>query len=333
LCDLPRAADATGAGLRGGQVSGNDRIVFEDVSKFYGEILGVNRVNLSIPPGVTSLVGPNGSGKTTLMNLMTGLVRPTRGRIQVLGCDPSEPEKLFKILGYSTQFDSFPKGLTGFQFISSYLRLAGIDSKTAEELAWRAIERVNLKEAAGRNVAGYSKGMRQRIRLAQALCHSPRVLVLDEPMNGLDPLARAEMMALFRAAAGEGCYVIISSHILHEVDDLSDQVILLSNGYVVAEGAIHSVRDEIREHPAQILIRCDRPRDLAAKMLESEQTIEVRIHNDEHGLLIKTKDADRFYLALNHIALNGIQIESVAPADDDVNSVYEYLIGNDEVAR
>ncbi len=311
----------------------SDRIVFEGVSKFYGEILGVNRVNLSIPPGVTSLVGPNGSGKTTLMNLMTGLVRPTRGRVEVLGLDPSEPEKLFTIVGYSTQFDSFPKGLTGFQFVSSYLRLRGSDSETADHLAWRAIERVNLADAAGRNVAGYSKGMRQRIRLAQALCHNPRVLVLDEPLNGLDPLARAEMIALFRSAAADGCYVILSSHILHEVDAISDQVILLSNGYVVAEGPIHSVRDEIREHPAQILIRCDRPRDLASKMMESEHTIEVRIHNDERGLLIKTRDADGFYLMLNHIALNGVEIESVAPADDDVNSVYEYLIGNDEVVR
>jgi ABC-2 type transport system ATP-binding protein len=311
----------------------HDRIVFEDVSKFYGEILGVNRVNLSIPPGVTSLVGPNGSGKTTLMNLMTGLVRPTRGRIQVLGVSPDEPERLFRILGYSTQFDAFPKGLSGFQFVYSYLRLAGNDSQTATQLAWSAIDRVNLREAAARNVGGYSKGMRQRIRLAQALCHNPRVLVLDEPLNGLDPLARAEMIELFRLAAADGCYVIISSHILHEVDAISDQVILLSNGYVVAEGQIQGVRNEIREHPAQILIRCNHPRDLASKMMESEQTMEVRIHNDERGLLIKTKDADRFYLMLNHIALNGIEIESVAPADDDVNSVYEYLIGNDEVTR
>lgn len=310
-----------------------DRIIFEDVSKFYGEILGVNRVNLSIPPGVTSLVGPNGSGKTTLMNLMTGLVHPTRGRIEILGLHPNEPERLFQILGYSTQFDSFPKGLTGFQFVAAYLRVAGMDSQTADQLAWRAIDRVNLTEAAHRNVAGYSKGMRQRIRLAQALCHNPRVLVLDEPLNGLDPLARAEMIALFRSVATDGCYVIISSHILHEVDAISDQVILLSNGYVVAEGQIHNVRSEIREHPAQILIRCDRPRDLAAKMMESEHVIEVRIHNDERGLLIKTRDADSFYLMLNHIALNGVEIESVAPADDDVNSVYEYLIGADEVVR
>jgi ABC-2 type transport system ATP-binding protein len=311
----------------------NERIAFADVSKFYGEILGVNRVNLTIPPGVTSLVGPNGSGKTTLMNLMTGLVRPTRGRIRVLGHDPGEPEKLFRILGYSTQFDSFPKGLTGFQFVYSYLRLGGRDSKTAAQLAWRAIERVNLTDAAVRNIASYSKGMRQRIRLAQSFCHDPKVLVLDEPLNGLDPLLRAEMIALFRSLAAGGSYVIISSHILHEVDAISDQVILLSNGYVVAEGQIHSVRNEIREHPAQILIRCDRPRDLASKMMESEHTIEVRIHRDERGVLIKTRDVDGFYLRLNHIVLNGIEIESVAPADDDVGSVYEYLIGSDEVAR
>jgi ABC-2 type transport system ATP-binding protein len=311
----------------------NDRIIFEDVSKFYGEILGVNRVNLSIPPGITSLVGPNGSGKTTLMNLMTGLVRPTRGRIQVLDYKTDDPENLFRILGYSTQFDAFPKGLTGFQFVYSYLRLAGRDSESAEQLAWRAIERVNLVDAAKRNIGGYSKGMRQRIRLAQALSHDPKVLVLDEPLNGLDPLARSEMIAAFRSTATQGCYVIISSHILHEVDVISDQVILLSNGYVVAEGQIQNVRSEIQEHPTQILIRCNRPRELAAKMFEYEHTIEVSIHKDERGLLLKTRDADRFYLALNQLALNGIDIESIAPADDDVLSVYEYLIGNEEAVR
>jgi ABC-2 type transport system ATP-binding protein len=311
----------------------NDRIIFEDVSKFYGEILGVNRVNLSIPPGITSLVGPNGSGKTTLMNLMTGLIRPTQGRIEVLGLKTDDPEKLFKMVGYSTQFDAFPKGLTGFQFVCSYLRLSGWDAANAEQSAYQAIERVGLLEAAKRNIAGYSKGMRQRIRLAQALAHDPKVLVLDEPLNGLDPLARSEMIAMFRHAAAQGCYVIISSHILHEVDVISDQVVLMSNGYVVAEGAIHSVRSEIREHPTQILIRCDRPRELAAKLIGSENTIEVSVHKDGRGLLLKTRDADSFYLALNEVALNGIEIESVAPADDDVLSVYEYLIGSDEVVR
>jgi len=311
----------------------NDRIIFEDVSKFYGEILGVNRVNLSIPPGITGLVGPNGSGKTTLMNLMTGLVKPSRGRIQVLGIATDDPENLFKLVGYSTQFDAFPKGLTGFQFIYSYLCLTGMLQPDAERTAWQAIERVNLVDAASRKIAAYSKGMRQRVRLAQALAHNPKVLVLDEPLNGLDPLARSEMIAVFRASAAAGCYVIISSHILHEVDVISDQVILLSNGYVVAEGQIQSVRNEIQEHPTQILIRCDRPRDLAARLFQSEYMIEASIHKDERGVLLKTRDADRFYLAINQLALDGIQIESIAPADDDVLSVYEYLIGNEEVVR
>ena len=178
-----------------------------------------------------------------------------------------------------------------------------------------------------------AKACARRIRLAQALAHDPKVLILDEPLNGLDPLARSEMIAMFRWAASQGSYVIISSHILHEVDVISDQVVLMSNGYVVAEGAIQDVRSEISEHPTQILIRCNRPRELAAKVMASTDTMEVTVHKDERGILLKTKNADEFYLSLNKIALNGIEIESVAPADDDVLSVYEYLIGSDEVAR
>ncbi len=240
-------------------MSGNDCILLDNVSRFYGEVLGVNRVTLSIPPGITSLVGPNGSGKTTLMNLMTGLVRPTYGQIRVLGIAPCEPQKLFRLVGYSTQFDSFPRGLTGFQFIRSFLRFFGYSGAASLELAGKAIDRVGLTEAADRKIAGYSKGMRQRIKLAQAIAHDPKVLVLDEPLNGLDPLVRAETIALFRKFAAEGRHVIVSSHVLHEVELISDRVILLAGGYVVAEGQIHGVRTEIQEHPMQILIRCDRP--------------------------------------------------------------------------
>lgn len=310
------------------------RIVFEDVSKFYGDVLGVNRVNLSIPPGITSLVGPNGSGKTTLMNLITGLVRPTRGRISVLGIAPDQPEDLFRVLGYCTQFDSFPRGMTGYQFVDSFLRLFGYPRAHARDLAEQAIERVGLADSAGRKIAGYSKGMRQRIKLAQAICHNPTVLVLDEPLNGLDPLIRAETIALFRSLAGEGRHLLISSHVLHEVDVISDQVVLLTSGYVVAEGKIHSVRDEILEHPMQILIRCNNPTELASQVFQRDcAAVEARIHNDGMGLLVKTRDADRFYLMLNHIAQNGINIESVAPADDDVLSVYEYLVGTEESTK
>lgn len=304
-------------------------IVFDDVSKFYGEILGVNRVNLSIAPGITSLVGPNGSGKTTLMNLMTGLLRPTRGKISILGISPDEPEKLFRELGYCSQFDSFPKGMTGFEFTKAFLGVHGYRRKEANQLAWRALERVGLTDAAQRKVAGYSKGMRQRIRLAQAIAHQPVVMILDEPLNGLDPMARAEVIRLFRQLADEGMHLIISSHILHEVDMMSDRVVLLNNGYVVAEGEIHGVRDEMEEHPMQILIRCDRPSTLAARVFDQDSVVEARVHDDRHGLFVKTRDADNFYLLLNRIVLeNELHIESIAPVDDDLSAVYQYLIGS-----
>ena len=311
----------------------NERIVFEDVSKFYGDVLGVNRVDLSISPGITSLVGPNGSGKTTLMNLMTGLIQPSRGHISVLGVPPRDPERLFRFTGYCTQFDSFPRGLTGYQFVHSYLRLFGHAPSDSEKLAREAIERVHLADAADRRIAGYSKGMRQRIKLAQAIAHHPKVLVLDEPLNGLDPLMRSETIALFRELAGRGLHLIISSHVLHEVDLISDQVIMLSNGYVIAEGQIREVRSEIHEQPMQILIRCGNPRALASLLFEQNHVAEARIHADGGGLLVKTRDADRFYLGLNHIAQNGIEIESVVPADDDVLSVYEYLIGTEDSTK
>lgn len=311
----------------------NQQIVFDNVSKFYGDVLGVNRITLSIPPGITSLVGPNGSGKTTMMNLMTGLLQPSRGTINVLGVSPHHPEQLFRQVGYCTQFDSFPRGFTGYRFVYSFLRLYGCTHQEAEEFTWRAIERVNMVEAAHRKIAGYSKGMRQRIKLAQSTCHGPSVLILDEPLNGLDPLVRAEVIALLRSLAEEGMHIIISSHVLHEVDMISDQVIMLSNGYVIAEGKIRGVRDELDEQPMQVVVRCKSPVKLAAKVFEQDSVVEARVHKDGKGLLIKTREPDKFYLLMNRLALNGIGIESVMPADDDVNSLYEYLIGTEEVVR
>jgi ABC-2 type transport system ATP-binding protein len=305
-------------------------IVFEDVSKFYGEVLGVNRVNLQIAPGITSLVGPNGSGKTTLMNLMTGLLKPTGGRISVLGMSPNDPEKMFRKVGYCSQFDSFPRGATAREFISFYLRVHGYTERQTADLTQAALERVSLVEAADRKVSGYSKGMRQRVRLAQSIAHNPSILVLDEPLNGLDPMARAEIIRLFRELAEAGMYLVISSHILHEVDMMSDSVVQMHNGYVVAEGDVHGVRDEIDEHPVQILVRCDRPQVLAARLFENEHTVEARIHDDRQGLFVKTRRPDDFYLLLNKVVTEqDIQVESVAPADDDLNAVYQYLITSD----
>ena len=303
-------------------------ITFSGVSRFYGEVLGINGVNLTIPPGLTSLVGPNGSGKTTLMNLMTGLIGPTKGEIRVLGLSPSQPEQLQCILGYCCQFDAFPKALTGYQFLHAFLRLRGMSNAECERRSWAALQMVSMTEAADRPVAAYSKGMRQRVKLAQAIAHEPKVLVLDEPLNGLDPMARAETIALFRDWSERGRHVIVSSHILHEVDRISDQVIMLSQGYVVAEGQIQGVRSEVKDQPMQILIRCDQPHALAARLFQQDNVVEAKIHADGKGLLLRTTDADGFYLLLNRVVVeSGLEVESVAPADDDVNSVYQYLIG------
>lgn len=308
----------------------NDRILFDNVSKFYGEVLGVNRVSLNIPPGVTTLVGPNGSGKTTLMNLMTGLVQPSRGHVSVLGVTPGDPDRFFRQVGYCTQFDSFPRRLTGWQFLLDSLLLHGMSEADAWRLAGEAMERVRLGDAASRRIESYSKGMRQKIRFAQAIAHHPRVLVLDEPLNGLDPMARAESLALFQELSRLGMHLVISSHILDEVDRISNRVILITGGYIVAEGDIHQVRREVRDKPMQVLIRCDQPELLASRMFTSNHCVEARLHGDGKGVFLRTADIDEFYRLLNQIAVEGaVSIETVAPADDDTLAIYQYLIGSD----
>ncbi len=304
-----------------------DAVTFQDVSKFYGEVLGVNRVTLNIPPGITSLVGPNGSGKTTLMNLMTGLIHPDRGSISMRGISPRDPEHLMRITGYATQYDAAPRWATGFSFISTGLLLFGFNRAEAEERAWKALERVSLTEAAHRKVAAYSKGMRQRVRLAQAIAHEPELLVLDEPLNGLDPLVRAETISLFRTWAALGRHVILSSHVLQEVDVISDQVILIANGMVVAEGEIRNVREEIHEHPSQFIIRCRNASRVASKLFNEDHVTEIRLTGDGLGLLVMTRDREQFSRALSDIALNGNMIDGVIPADENVDALYEYLIG------
>jgi ABC-2 type transport system ATP-binding protein len=233
---------------------------------------------------------------------MTGLLRPTRGGVTVLGIPTDRPEQLFRKVGYCSQFDSFPRGLTGRDFIKSFLQVSGVAKNQAEEFTEAALERVDLVAAADRKIGAYSKGMRQRVRLAQSIAHQPSVLILDEPLNGLDPMVRSETIALFRQLAADGMHLIIS---------------------------IHGVRDEMDvEHPMQILIRCDQPSLLAARMFRSDEVVEARLHDDRHGLFVKTRNPDRFYLLLNEVVSQGeVNVESVAPVDDDLSAVYEYLIG------
>lgn len=302
-------------------------VIFDEVSKFYGEVLGVNRVSMHIPPGITSLVGPNGSGKTTLMNLMTGLIHPDDGSILMRGLSPQDPERLMRITGYATQYDAAPRWATGFSFITTGLLLFGYDKPEAEQRAWKALEQLSLTQAAHRKMAGYSKGMRQRIRLAQAIAHNPDLLILDEPLNGLDPLVRAETIALFRDWAAQGKHVILSSHVLQEVDIVSDQVILIANGMIMAEGKIRDVREEINEHPSQFIVRCDNASKVASILFSEDHITEIRLTEDRLGLLAMTKDREQFSRSISRIALDGHTIDGIIPADENVDALYEYLIG------
>jgi len=309
-----------------------NKIVLNDLSKFYGDVLGVNRVALEIECGITGLVGPNGAGKSTLMNVISGLIPPTRGDLKVLGASPAQTEIFFRQLGYCTQYDSFPAGINGYDFVRNTLLIHGYDKPTADRITRQTLEQVSLSEAAMRPVDGYSKGMRQRIKLAQAICHEPDVLILDEPLNGLDPMARAQVIELFRDFANAGKIVLISSQILHEVDLISDRVVLLNSGYLVAEGDLTNIQSETGE-PMKIFVRSSHANAIAAQAFEMDHVVEVQLHYDGEGLFIRSTDADAFFLNFNEqVVQRGWTIESMGPADETVEAVYQHLIVETQVA-
>lgn len=309
-------------------MTGTNSIVLSGVSKFYGEILGVNNIDLSIGPGLTGLVGPNGAGKSTLMNLLAGLIHPTQGTVQVLGIDPASPEVLFRKVGFCTQWDAFPPGATGRSLLQDTLLMHGLAGRTARERCGEALETVGLAAAAGRRIDGYSKGMKQRVKLACSLCHHPDVLILDEPLNGLDPQGRAEIIDIFKQLAGEGRFVLVSSHILNEVDLISDSIVMMHGGRVVAEGSIRDVRQEIVDQPVQILVRCDQPQRVAARAFGMGHVVGARILDQGVGVVVSTLDGPAFFKALPEVIVEeGLKVDTVIPADEDVRAVYDYLIG------
>ena len=322
-------------------------IRLDDVSKFYGEVMGVNGITATLEPGVTGLVGPNGAGKSTLMNLIAGLVRPSRGHIEVLGRSVEKARLFARDIGYCAQYDAFPPGISGRQFMAGSLRLYGYTAEEAEEGATIALDRVGLGDAADRRIDVYSKGMRQALKVARAIGHGPRVLLLDEPLNGLDPQARAEATALFRAFADDGAHVLISSHILHEVDAVSDRVVFLDGGYLVASGDVAEIRDgagtgvasgadaaEGQARPARVSIRCDRAAHVASRLFALDAAVEVRLHEDDAGLSVRTADADAFFQRLGElVCLDDVRIEGVTPVDASVEAIYTDLVSPTALGR
>jgi len=296
------------------------------LSKWFGEVVALNNVELQIEPGVTGLLGPNGAGKSTFMKLALGLYRPSRGYIHVLGEAPNNNPRILERIGYCPEVDHFYDNTSGFEFVYHMCRHWGMRAGDATEATQRAIDRVHLTDRMDDPIDEYSKGMRQRIKIAQALACEPDLLFLDEPMAGLDPKGREEMIRLVRSLGDEGYSVVISSHILYEVERVTDNVVLIYGGAVLAHGRIGEIRDLLDDHPRTVTVSTPRVRELAATLAADGHILSLECHEGE--LSLRTSDVSATFDRLNAMVLDGsMPIEGMTCSDDNLQSVFDYLVG------
>jgi ABC-2 type transport system ATP-binding protein len=299
-------------------------IVLADVSKWYGQVLGVANVTLTVAPGITGLLGPNGAGKTTLMKLIAGLLRPSRGRAAIGDAAPWSDLAARRRLGYCPEHEGLYEELTGLEFVVAMAELAGLPRARARERAEAALVRLGLADAMNRRLGGYSKGMRQRAKLAQALAHEPDVLLLDEPLTGCDPIARESLIEEIRGLGAAGKTVLVSSHVLYEVEALTHDIVVMFRGRVLAEGDIYRLRELIDEHPHRVHVECDRPRALAEALVGEDHV--TRVAFEDGAIEIETRVPDRLYDAIPAAALaRGVKIGALTSPDNNLQSVFEYL--------
>jgi ABC-2 type transport system ATP-binding protein len=302
-------------------------IEFDGVSKWYGNVIGLNKLTLRIPAGVTGLLGPNGAGKSTLLQLATGQLYPSQGTVRVLGASVWNNTPLMRHVGLCPEQDAFYEWMTGFDFVRTCARLTGMGRGEAREATEHAMTTVGMTENMHRAIRGYSKGMRQRTKLAQSLVHAPRVLFLDEPFTGTDPVGRRDMIEVIRGLGARGCSVLVSSHVLHEVQALTPNIILLHRGRLVAEGHVRDIRDLIDKYPHRIVLVCDDYRALAEKVVRWEDVEGIRVNSRESSLLVETRQPDAFYSRLPELAAsNGTGIREVYSEDDNLEAVFKYLV-------
>jgi len=301
-------------------------VTADHVSKWYGQVIGLNDVSVNVPSGITGLLGPNGAGKSTFMKLITGQLRPSKGDVKVLGEPIWGNPRLYFQIGFCPEQDSFYERMTGLEWVTALVRLNGLNDKEAEEAARRALTAVDLMDAAGKKIGAYSKGMRQRVKLAQALVHDPALLILDEPLAGMDPIARRKTIRLIRDWARAGKSVIVSSHILHEIESMTANILLINNGRILAEGDVHHIRDLIDEHPHTVYVRADNPRALARDFLDNADVITLRF--EAGAVVVETGKPDVFYARLTELAATGEfgTIEEVTSPDDNLQAVFKYLV-------
>lgn len=296
------------------------------LSKWYGQVSGLNDVTVEVPPGITALLGPNGAGKSTFMKLVTGQLRPSQGEVEVLGEPVWGNPGVFARMGFCPEQDAFYERMTGLDWVTALVRLHGFDQAAAGRAARAALAIVDLEEVAGRAIGGYSKGMRQRVKLAQAIAHDPDLLVLDEPLTGMDPLVRRRMIRLIRTWAQGGRSVLVSSHVLHEVEALTSTMLLIDHGRIVAEGNVHQIRDLIDGHPHTVRVGGADPRGLARHLLAADDVVSVRV--EAAAVLVETVRPDAFYTRLTQLAASADagSIDEVSSPDDTLQAVFRYLV-------
>jgi ABC-2 type transport system ATP-binding protein len=296
------------------------------LSKWYGQVIGLNDVTLTVPAGITGLLGPNGAGKSTFLKLMTGQLKPSQGDVTVLGEPIWGNPALYFRLGFCPEQDAFYERMTGLEWVSALVRLNGVGERDALEMAHLALERVDLIDAAGKKIGAYSKGMRQRVKLAQALAHDPDLLILDEPLGGMDPIARRKTIRLIKEWGRAGKSVIVSSHILHEIESMTANILLINQGRILAEGNVHQIRDLIDEHPHTVYIRADQTRRLAREFLAGDDVLSLRF--EDAAVIVQTAKPDSFYARLTALAASGElgSIHEVTSPDDNLQAVFQYLV-------
>ncbi len=302
-------------------------IRIDNLSKWYGQVIGVNDLTFETEPGVTGFLGPNGAGKTTLLRLLTGQLRPSKGSILIDGQPVWNNHAILRKVGYCPELDVFWNYLTGRKFVTGFMRIHGFDSEESQGRAAKAISLMGMEKHQDKKIGSYSRGMRQRIKLAQAIAHDPDVLLLDEPLNGMDPIGRHQTMQLIRRLGEEGKTVIVSSHVLHEIEEMTDTILLINHGSLLAEGNIYEIRRLIDSHPLQVSIMCDNVNILTAKLLEYDDVKSVQFDRQSSRLTAETVSPDEFHMRLPAIALdNGIRIHSLWSPDENLEAVFDYLV-------
>jgi ABC-2 type transport system ATP-binding protein len=301
-------------------------VTADHLSKWYGQVIGLNDVSLKVPHGITGLLGPNGAGKSTFLKLITGQLKPGQGSITVLGEPIWQNPALYFRIGFCPEQDAFYERMTGLEWVASLVRLNGVTETEAVGLARRALEAVDLTVAADKKIGAYSKGMRQRVKLAQAVAHDPELLILDEPLAGMDPIARRKTIRMIKDWSRAGRSVIVSSHILHEIESMTSNILLINQGRILAEGDVHQIRDLIDKHPHTVHIRADHPRALAREFLAHDDVLSLRF--EDAAVVVQTGRPDAFYARLTDMAASGElgTIHEVTSPDDNLQAVFQYLV-------